>query len=53
MRGPMLRAVLEDRFRLKVHWEAREVPVYELTVAKSGAKLRAAKEGDCVPQTPG
>jgi uncharacterized protein (TIGR03435 family) len=53
MRGPMLRTVLEDRFRLKIHWETREVPVYELTVAKTGAKLQPAKEGACVPQTPG
>ncbi|SPE29367.1 exported hypothetical protein [Candidatus Sulfopaludibacter sp. SbA3] len=52
MRGPMLRAILEDRFKLKIHWETREVPVYELTVAKGGAKLQPAKEGACIPQTP-
>ena len=45
MLGPMLRALLEDRFKMKVHRETREVPVYALTVAKSGAKLQSAQEG--------
>jgi uncharacterized protein (TIGR03435 family) len=48
MRGPMLRALLEDRFALKIRTEMREVPVYALTVAKGGAKLQAAQEGSCV-----
>ena len=43
MQGPMLRALLEDRFKLKVHLEAREGRVYELTVAKSGFKLQPMK----------
>lgn len=47
--GPMLQALLEDRCKLKVHREAREAPVYSLTVAKSGAKLQASKEGSCTP----
>jgi uncharacterized protein (TIGR03435 family) len=46
--GPMLRALLEDRFKLKVHRETKEAPVYVLTVAKGGTKLRLAKEGSCV-----
>lgn len=46
--GPMLRALLEDRFKLKVHRETKEVPVYLLTAAKGGAKLEPAKEGSCV-----
>ena len=49
MRGPMLQAVLEDRFKLKVHYETREVPVYELVVAKGGSKLTPFKPGACVP----
>jgi len=36
----MLQALLEDRFKLKLHRETRELPVFELTVAKSGVKLR-------------
>jgi len=49
MRGPMLRGLLEDRFQLKTHREIREVPVYVLTVAKGGPKLRASQEGGCFP----
>ncbi len=43
----MLQALLEDRFQLKYHRETRELPVYALTVAKSGSKLPAPKEGGC------
>jgi uncharacterized protein (TIGR03435 family) len=49
MEGPMLQALLEDRFRLKVHRETREVPVYALTVAKGGSKLQRVAEGGCTP----
>ncbi len=48
MRGPMLRALLEDRFKLKIRRETREVPVYNLTVAKNGPKLQPSPEGSCV-----
>jgi uncharacterized protein (TIGR03435 family) len=47
MYGPMMQSLLEDRFQLKVHRENREGPVYLLTVAKNGAKLRATPEGAC------
>ena len=39
--GPMLRALLEDRFQLKVHRAMRDMPVYVLLPAKSGTKLQA------------
>lgn len=39
----MLQALLSDRFQLKTHRETRELPVYVLVVAKSGAKLQAWK----------
>lgn len=39
MMGPMMQSLLEDRFKLKIHAESREVPVYDLTVAKGGLKL--------------
>ena len=53
MTGPMMQALLEDRFRLKIHRDAKEVPVYELTVGKGGPeasvgarwKLRCAGPG--------
>ena len=49
MMGPMLQSLLEDRFRLRIHTEPRDTPVYFLTVAEPNPKLRATKEGDCVP----
>ncbi|HEY4085362.1 MAG TPA: TIGR03435 family protein [Bryobacteraceae bacterium] len=49
MYGPMLQALLKNRFRLRVHRETREAPVFLLTVAKGGARLEAAKEGACLP----
>jgi uncharacterized protein (TIGR03435 family) len=48
MRGPMLQALLEDRFKLKVRRESREVPAYALTVAKNGPKLQKFQEGTCM-----
>src|SRR5262249_19243898 len=35
----MLRGLLEDRFKLKVHRETREMPVFILTLAKGGLKV--------------
>jgi bla regulator protein blaR1 len=35
-----VRALLADRFRLSVHHETREMPVYVLVVAKNGPKLK-------------
>jgi uncharacterized protein (TIGR03435 family) len=52
MTGPMLQALLEDRFQLKVHRETREIPLYALTVAKSGLKLQPADGGSCTPRDP-
>jgi uncharacterized protein (TIGR03435 family) len=47
----MLRSLLEDRFRLRVHTELREAPVYLLTLAnKSGApgpQLHRSAQQDC------
>jgi bla regulator protein blaR1 len=38
-----IRALLADRFQLKVHSMTKEMPVYELVVAKGGPKLQASK----------
>ena len=43
----MLQALLEDRFQMKVHRETKTLPVYALTVAKSGLKLHPA---NCITQ---
>ncbi len=48
MMGPLLQTLLEDRFKLMVHRETRDVPVYALFVAKGGPKLQPFKEGSCV-----
>jgi bla regulator protein BlaR1 len=45
--GPMLRALLEDRFKLKIHRETNEAPLYVLTVAKGGLKLQPMGEDGC------
>jgi len=34
----MMQGLLADRFQLKTHRESRELPIYELTIAKSGFK---------------
>jgi uncharacterized protein (TIGR03435 family) len=49
MNGPMMQALLEERFNLRLHRETREIPVYALTVAKGGFRLRALPEGNCTP----
>jgi uncharacterized protein (TIGR03435 family) len=49
MEGPMLQALLEDRFHLTLHRGKRQLPIYELVVVKSGAKLQHSKEGSCTP----
>ena len=41
----MVRSLLADRFKLNVHRETWQLPVYELATAKGGIKF---KEGKCV-----
>ena len=38
----LVRAILEDRFAMKFHVEKRVLAVYDLVVAKQGAKLKAS-----------
>lgn len=52
MEGPMLQALLQDRFKLKLHRETQQLPVYKLKVAKGGVKMQPAKPGDCAPFVP-
>jgi uncharacterized protein (TIGR03435 family) len=39
----MLQSLLEERFQLKFHRETREQPIYTLTVAKDGSKLKSVE----------
>jgi uncharacterized protein (TIGR03435 family) len=52
MQGPMLRALLERRFHLKLHIESEQIPAFALTVAKGGLKIKPAEEGTCIPAPP-
>jgi uncharacterized protein (TIGR03435 family) len=46
----MLQALLADRFKLVVHRETKEMPVYALVTAKNGPKFHEWKEGDPLPE---
>jgi bla regulator protein blaR1 len=39
----MLQAMLADRFKLAVHRETKEVPIYEMTVARNGPKFKPSE----------
>jgi len=41
----MLRNLLADRFKLKLHRESKEVPIYALVAATNGPKLAASTPG--------
>jgi uncharacterized protein (TIGR03435 family) len=41
----MLRTLLEDRFKLSVHRETKQQPVYALVLGKNGPKLRPSGSG--------
>jgi uncharacterized protein (TIGR03435 family) len=51
-RRRMLQPLLEDRFKLKFHYETKVLPVYVLVIAKGGSKMKEFQPpGD--PQTNG
>jgi uncharacterized protein (TIGR03435 family) len=44
----MIRALLEERFKLKVHREPKEVPIYTLVLARADGKLGAGLKASTV-----
>src|SRR5207253_9041817 len=40
----MVQSLIEDRFQLKMHRETKELPVYELVVAKGGPKIKPSED---------
>jgi uncharacterized protein (TIGR03435 family) len=48
----MLQTLLADRFKLALHRETRELPVYALTVTRSGLKQPPPKAVSCVTIDP-
>ena len=38
----MVQSLLQDRLKLRTHIETRELPVYILTIAKTGLKMKPA-----------
>ena len=49
MEGPMMQAILEERFKLRIHRETRQGPVYELILGKGSPKLKPYQDGRCTP----
>jgi uncharacterized protein (TIGR03435 family) len=49
---PLLQSLLADRFRLLLHREIKDLPVYELVAAKGGSRLVATREGNCTEFDP-
>jgi uncharacterized protein (TIGR03435 family) len=47
--GPMLQRLLNERFRIKSHYESRSMKVYTLTVAQGGPKLAPAEPAPSEP----
>lgn len=40
----MVQSLLMDRFQLKAHWETRQMPTYNLIVARNGARLKLSED---------
>jgi uncharacterized protein (TIGR03435 family) len=49
MEAPMLRAMLEERFKLSAHTVSTDMPGYELVVSKRGMKMKEAQPGEPLP----
>jgi uncharacterized protein (TIGR03435 family) len=47
----MLQALLEERFKLVIHRETKELPIYALVAGKNGARFRAVEDDGSAAQT--
>ena len=52
LQRPMLMELLERRIQLTVHVDVEQVPVYVLTVAKGGLKMKPVERGSCEQRLP-
>ena len=43
---PMLQAMLADRCKLRVHFETKELPAYDLVIAKGGLRMKESSPGE-------
>jgi uncharacterized protein (TIGR03435 family) len=48
---PMMQAMLADRCKLKAHRETKEMPVYDLVIAKGGLKMKEAATDEVDAET--
>jgi uncharacterized protein (TIGR03435 family) len=48
---PMLQSLLADRCQMKVHREIRDLPVYDLVIAKGGLKMKEAAADEVDSET--
>ena len=49
MEGPMLQSLLEERFRLSIHHETKQLSVFDLVIGKGGVKMQPSQESSCTP----
>jgi uncharacterized protein (TIGR03435 family) len=49
----MMQTLLADRFKLAVHWERKDLPIYGLVIASSGFKLKPSDSTDDPPRARG
>ena len=49
---PMLQSLLKERFHLAIHREMRELPVFDMVVAKSGLKMELSTAEKPFPKPP-
>jgi uncharacterized protein (TIGR03435 family) len=48
----MMQTLLADRFKLAVHWEKKDMPIFALVIGKGGFKLQPSDPAKDVPAPP-